>query len=557
VLNNVYIDATGEGGLARQRLVFSPVAGADYRYDFEKIVQEINRLAVEDTKRFIQFCRFWCQESLFFLCYFVLRMPVNHSWIVDRINDVEELNDRTLDLWAREHFKSSIITYGLNIQEILKDSNVRIGIFSHTRTIAKAFLRRIKLTFESNEFLKAIFPDVLYQNPTSQSPKWSEDEGIIVNRQNVFQEATVEAWGLVDSQPTSKHFSVLNYDDVVTRESVSTPDQLSKVDECFRLSFNLGAEGGKKRVIGTIYHFNDQYCKMIKEGGWVVRKHPAEAPGGRPVLLSKATLLEKRRDMGPYVYNTQMLLTPSTKEDQRFRPEWLQFYRRLPKNLTLILLCDPANSKKQKTSGSDYTVYWLWGLDSLGNKYLVDAVRDRLTLTERWTALKELVAKYRGTIARIGYEQYGMAADIQHFEEMMASEGFYFSITELGGNKLSKEDRVLRLVPHFEQKRVWLPEYLNYTTKDGQVVDLVRVFVEEEYLAFPFSQHDDMLDAASRIEDKYFSGLRPYDSVDDVSGAEAFDGYESVYDSDFVNGLFGYNKAAGLGDAGRCTVTGY
>jgi hypothetical protein len=167
------------------------------------------------------------------------------------------------------------------------------------------------------------------------------------------------------------------------------------------------------------------------------------------------------------------------------------------------------------------------------------------------------VAKYRGTIARIGYEQYGMAADIQHFEEMMASEGFYFSITELGGNKLSKEDRVLRLVPHFEQKRVWLPEYLNYTTKDGQVVDLVRVFVEEEYLAFPFSQHDDMLDAASRIEDKYFSGLRPYDSVDDVSGAEAFDGYESVYDSDFVNGLFGYNKAAGLGDAGRCTVTGY
>jgi len=153
-------------------LIFVPQLGTDYKYDFEKIAAELTEYAESNEKKFIHFARFWCQESLFFLMYFILRTPVNHPWIVDRINDVERCNDRTLDLWAREHWKSSIITYGLNIQNILQDPDVRIGIFSHTRAIAKSFLRRIKLTLESNELLKYLFPDILYETPQSQSSKW-------------------------------------------------------------------------------------------------------------------------------------------------------------------------------------------------------------------------------------------------------------------------------------------------------------------------------------------------------------------------------------------------
>jgi phage terminase large subunit-like protein len=416
---------------------------------------------------------------------------------------------------------STIMTYGLNIQEVLKDPNTRIGIFSHTRAIAKSFLRRIKHTLESNELLKALFPDILYQNPITQAPKWSEDEGLVVNRPSVFQECTFEAWGIVDGMPVSKHFSVLNYDDIVVRESVSTPEQIEKVDECFRLSLNLGSYGGKKRVIGTTYHFADQYEKLKDQGGWVVRIHPAEDANGNPVLLSPEILAEKRRQLGPYVYNCQMLLNPVAKEDQRFRMEWLQFYRTLPKQLTLFLLCDPANTKKYKATGGDYTVYFLWGLDSSGNKFLVDVVRDRLTLTERWVYLKRMVGKHRN-IQKIGYEQYGMAADIQHFQEMMAKEGVYFTIYELGGNKLSKEDRIARLIPEFEGGKIWLPEHLEYNQKDGKTVDLVKVFIDEEYLSYPFSKHDDMLDAASRIKDEMFGAFTPYDEAEEWEEEEYF-----------------------------------
>lgn len=519
-------------------LSFEPAPGAVYDFDYSKIVQEINQYLDTDETKFLQHMRFWCRESLFFLSYFILRMPVNRPWIVERIKEVQACNHMTLDLWAREHWKSSVITYALNVQEILIDPNVRIGIFSHTRSIAKAFLRRIKQTFESNELLKALFPDILYQSPNSQSPKWSEDDGIIVNRTAVFQECTVEAWGLVDGQPTSKHFSILNYDDVVTRESVSTPEQINKVDECFRLSLNLGTVDGKRRVIGTTYHFSDQYEKLKTQGVWITRIYPAEDRDGNPVLMTEEQLAQKRIEFGTYVYNCQLLLNPVAKADQKFRYEWLQFYRKLPQDLVLVLLCDPSNSKKYKSTGSDFSVYWLWGLDTKGQKFLVDAERGRFTLTQRWLNLKRMVAKWP-RIQRIGYEQYGMAADIQHFNEMMSEEGTYFSILEMGGNKLSKIDRILRLVPDFENHKIWLPEHLD-KEYDGKIIDLIDVFINEEYLTFPFSRHDDMLDAASRIEDDMFEGLRPYDESD-------------VYEDD----NYWPSHLPVTGTNGRCVVTGY
>lgn len=256
-----------------------------------------------------------CRTDLYFLLRYVLkRTDMEHPWLFARCREVEETPNGMLDLWSREHYKSTVITFGKTIQDVLASHGenplaewggreVTIGIFSHTRPAAKGFLRQIKRELEANNLLKELFPDVLWANPHKESPKWSEDDGIVVRRKSNPKEATIEAWGLVDGQPIGMHYLILNYDDVVTAASVYTPEMIQKTTSALELSYNLGADGGFKRFIGTRYHFNDSYKTILDRGTAKPRIYPATTNGefdGDPVLWTKEKLAEKRRDMGPY-----------------------------------------------------------------------------------------------------------------------------------------------------------------------------------------------------------------------------------------------------------------
>jgi predicted phage terminase large subunit-like protein len=448
-----------------------------------------------------------CRTDLFYLLTEVLGRPdLKRPWLQARCEEVQADPDGYLDLWAREHYKSTIITFGKTIQDILAThgdgavgQEVTIGIFSHTRPIAKAFLRQIKGELERNERLRLLFPDILYENPQKNSPKWSEDEGITVKRASNPKEGTLEAWGLVDGQPTSKHFRVLVYDDVVTKDSVTTPDMIAKTTAAIELSYNLGAEGGAKRFIGTRYHYNDTYRTVMERGTAKARTYAATvdgSPTGTPVLLSVETLAAKRRDMGPYTFACQMLQDPKGDETQGFREEWLRYWGGGDgQGMNTYILVDPASSKKP---GSDYTVMWVVGLGGDRNYYVLDIVRDRLNLTQRCERLFGLHRKWRPVEVR--YERYGMQADIQHIEAEQERVKYRFKITEVAG-QTAKPDRIKRLIPLFEQGRIFLPMSHWATDYEGKTSDLVSVFKEEEYKAFPVPMHDDMLDGLARIEE--------------------------------------------------------
>lgn len=456
----------------------------------------IEVLEENDTKAM----RELCLKDLFFLITVAFkRKDLDKDWLYERIREIEREPNDHLDLWARDHYKSTCITYAKSIQDILNNPEVTIGIFSHTRPIAKGFLDQIKRELESNTFLKSLFPDVLYKNPESEAPKWSLDSGIIVKRSTNPKESTVEAWGLVDGQPTGKHFSLLVYDDVVTRESVTTPEQIAKTNSALELSYNLGSNhGGKRRFIGTRYHANDTY-KMIMDRGTVKpRIYPATHDGletGEPVLLSKEKLAEKRRDMGIYTFNCQMLQNPTADKSMGFKEEWLRFYRTMDShsNMNKFILVDPA-SKKKKTN--DYTVMAVIGLAPDNNYYLLHAIRDRLNLTQRTEMLFKLHREWQPK--KVAYEQYGMQSDIEHIKYIQDQDNYRFEIVEVGG-QMAKEDRIRRLVPIFEQHRFYLPEKLYFFDYEGRRVDFIERFLNDEYISFPVSTHDDMLDCISRI----------------------------------------------------------
>ena len=143
------------------------------------------------------------------------------------------------------------------------------------------------------------------------------------------KESTVEAWGLVDSTPVSKHFKLLVFDDVVTGESVSTPEMIAKVTTAWERSLALSTEGGVVRYIGTKWHYADTYREILARGAAIERRHPATidgTAGGEPVLFSRERLAEIRQRMGPYTFAAQFLLDPAAERDQAFHDDWLRYF---------------------------------------------------------------------------------------------------------------------------------------------------------------------------------------------------------------------------------------
>lgn len=442
-----------------------------------------------------------CAGDLFFLLTHGMgRADMDNDFCFARCREVQADPDGCLDLWAREHYKSTIITVGLTIQNILNNPGLTVGIFSHTRPIAKAFLRQIKREFETNQLLQQLFPHVM-PPARGESRTWSEDSGIVVQRENNPKENTVEAWGLVDGQPTGKHFDLLIYDDVVTLESVSTPEQINKTTEAWRLSLNLGARGGARRMIGTRYHANDTYSELLRKGSVKPRLYPATVDGttgGEPVLLSREALAEKRRDMGPYVFACQMLQNPLADKADGFRREWVKFWQPKPefwRPMNRVIFVDPAASKKQN---SDYSVFCVVGWNVDRKRYLIHGVRDRLNLTERTATLFRLVREYHPLF--VAYEQYGLQADVEHIQSEMLRLNYHFQISTTGG-KTPKLDRIRRLIPLFEQGNLFLPVESTFRDYEGAFRNFTREFLDEEYETFPVCGHDDMLDCLARCCD--------------------------------------------------------
>src|SRR6202165_1373288 len=137
-------------------------------------------------------------DRFYLLTVLLNRLDAKHPWLYARCREVEASPDGHLELWAREHYKSTIITFAGIIQEVLNDPEITVCIFSHTRPNASKFLHQIKLELESNEDLKRIYSDVLYDRPDLVSPMWSVERGITVKRKGNLHEATIEASGLVD-----------------------------------------------------------------------------------------------------------------------------------------------------------------------------------------------------------------------------------------------------------------------------------------------------------------------------------------------------------------------
>lgn len=494
-----------------------------------------------------------CNDRFFLLTVLLGRRDACHPWLYTRCREVEAEPDGYLDLWSRDHYKSTIISYAGIIQEVMCNPELTVGIFSFNQRSARAFLKQIANEFERNELLRSTYPDVIWDVPKVQAPQWAMDKGIVLKRATNPKEATVEASGLVDGMPTGKHYELMVYDDVVIQASVTNPEMVKKTTESWELSSNLGSRGGRRWHIGTRYSFNDTYATMLSRGSVKPRIYPATDNGridGTPVFLTPEVWAKKVNDQRSTLA-AQMLQNPLMGQENMFMPGWFNAWEIRPSQLSVYITADPSLGR---SASSDRTAMVVVGIDAAGNKYLLDGYCHRMSLTERWACLKNLYKKWstmRGVqMCAAGYERYGQQADSEYFREQMSIEGFSFPLRELNWTRdgtHSKADRVGRLEPDFRRGKFYLPAVIyrpglgdclwSIDDEAGKVIERkmekkpasmtaleklgqperiarslkrldenkkvydVTECLMEEMTFFPFARHDDLVDALSRIYD--------------------------------------------------------
>lgn len=491
----------------------SKIHKAQYRYDYRRIFSDIADGKIDKRAAY----RSLILNDLFFIVLFVMEIEkANHPFVVNRCNDIQDgpVTD-TLDIWARAHFKSVIVTEAETIQYCLKYPERCTGIHCYVRPLAKKFLDSIKQTFEKSELLKWCFPDIVWQNPQAEAPSWSLDGGITLKRKSSSRkEATVEAWGLVEGQATGRHFERNVLDDIETDDIRESPDQLAKCYSKIEMSENLGTGSDNDiwRLIGTFYsHFGP----MVKLRD---RTYPNGSPmyktriitassdntrNGTPVLLDEKTWEKLKTSQ---FFNSQQLCDPTPSSEIRLNGEYLKPIEPefIPRTIHKFMVLDQAGGDETSKQSHDLWSYGVIGieptLDDIGqsNVYLLDVEADKMSHSEGIDGIVRMYLR-NGIIQQMGVEKVGLSTTEIHITNALRMKGRRLSID--AGNLV-----LLKPAGRSKEKRV--ENALQWPLNNGKIfystsipqkyIDAIR----EEMLKFPF-YHVDILDMIAYAYDLF------------------------------------------------------
>jgi len=497
-------------------------------YTAYKKIMDANKLTLEDSiklyidlrtnnspQEFRLIERCLCKLDLFYLMTNVLNQKgkemLFHNWLYSRIRDVQNEPDFCLDLWGRGHFKTTILTIGQTIRDILNNPEISVCLVSFNTTTARdLFMKPIKTEFEQNVKLKYLFPEIFPEHIYDNS--WNKDE-ITVARTSIGKEPTVVGFGLDNIQP-GRHYDLLVLDDIICENTVATSDLIAKTAANYSAIQPLGHVGSKWRIIGTTYHSQDIYNTIITKGNFKLRKHPARVggqPDGELVFMSEEGYKIFTKEMTNKSIACQMLLDPAGMGQRTFDEKWLKFYTFRDEinsmGWNIYILCDPATSQSKR---ADYTVMVVAAIGMDGCYYICDIIRDKLSLTDKAATIFNLCERWKPI--SVGWETTGQNSDIQYIEEMMDSKKFHFNIKPLKTpSTKTKVQRIEVLEPLFKEGKVFLPPIGSIIHKDFQnnEYDPIKLFINDEYSDFPLSEHDDILDALCRIKDPVMAVINP------------------------------------------------
>jgi hypothetical protein len=231
----------------------------------------------------------------------------------------------------------------------------------------------------------------------------------------------------------------LKYDDITTLDVARSPVVSQTVKDNFVMSYNLGSNHCKRRVVGTYYAHDDpltfivgQKLPSTGQPMWNVRVIPSTHDGtfnGTPVLLSQERIEILKADR--HSFATQHLCNPTPIEDARLPWHFIQTCAKdeLPTRLFKFMLVDPAGGSREDGREADSWGIWVCGVEphisdeeGLSRVFLLDGFVGTVPWEE---GVKEVVRVYlrNGFIHWLGVEKVGTSTFEVHVSNALRAKG--------------------------------------------------------------------------------------------------------------------------------------
>lgn len=220
--------------------------------------------------------------------------------------------------------------------------------------------------------------------------------------------------------------------------------------------------------------------------GWEsVYKQAIQSDGSLffPERLSQEFLDQVKKTQGSYLFANQYQNELIPEDEQVFKPKWFRYWDQLPDRLYNFGFIDPAISQEEH---ADYTALTVVGVDCQGDWYLRHASRQKINPTKVVQLAFDVCREY--DLRCLGIEDIAFQKALLYMiDSEMKARNVVIPVKGVPrGTDLSKEMRIMGLVPRFEWGRIYL--------KRGYA-DL-----ETELLQFPRGSHDDLVDSLASIE---------------------------------------------------------
>lgn len=461
-------------------------------------VDSLNRAEAELCKRDL---RYLCREILGFKDW-----DTCHDDMAQFLKEHDQA-PRKLILVPREHLKTSIVTVGGAIQEIIRNPNVTILISNLVLSNAEKILSEIKECLMKPDMV-AMFGDFV-------GPLWNRDEIVVKQRTSTDKTPTISI-GSPDKVLTSQHFDIIILDDILDDSVLGTADQILKTRNYYSKIIDLlKRPHGKLSVVGTRYDDKDLYGTIMREMADEYKVFFRGATkdgtmGGELIFPKKFThdILQKLlKEKGSYSFWSQYFNQVVSRENQQFKPP-VRYWKELPEVGRKILTVDLAP-----------------GLVP-GMQDNPDGDNNAITSTIFTPSNQLYVVKYR-------YGRFNVSETIDYVFDYVNSENpwcvgieanayqrVFIHMLNLEMKKRNKTFRVVPIVQHRDKftrlmglQPLW--ESGDILLKPGMVE------LEEEFDRFPRGMHDDIMDTlemalhlVSGTQSK-IEAPQPYDKLQD------------------------------------------